>query len=48
MRILMLATRYVSEDGWCLREFCEGQYYEVGELLAVQLLRLGYARLENH
>ncbi len=44
MKILMLQTRYGSEDGFVVRRFTQNQEYEVADSLGVYFVRIGAAQ----
>jgi hypothetical protein len=39
MRIIMLQTRYGSEDGFVVRRFIKNQEYEIADSLAAYFIR---------
>lgn len=43
MRIIMLQTRYGSEDGFVVRRFVKNQEYEMADSLAAYFIRYGLA-----
>lgn len=43
MKILMIQTRYGSEDGFVVRRFIENQEYEMADSLAAYFIRIGVA-----
>lgn len=43
MRVLMLDTRYGSEDGFVVRRFYRTQHYDMADSLAAAFIRLGVA-----
>ena len=44
MHIIMLKTRYGSEDGFAVRRFLQNQEYEIADSLAIEFIRSGDAR----
>ena len=46
MNVVMLQTRYGSEDGFVVRRFLQHQEYEIADSLALEFIRSGAARLE--
>lgn len=45
MKIIMLKTRYGSEDGFAVRLFLKGMEYEIASSLAIEFIRSGAAAL---
>ena len=45
MHIIMLKTRYGSEDGFAVRRFLQNQEYEIADSLAIEFIRSGAAAL---
>lgn len=45
MRIIMLQTRYGSEDGFVVRRFVKNQEYEMADSLAAYFIRHGLAAI---
>jgi len=43
MKIIMLQTRYGSEDGFSVRLFRQNQEYEIAETLGAHFVRVGAA-----
>ncbi len=48
MQILMLFTRYGSEDGFIVRRFLQNHQYEMADSLAAYFIRLGLAKPLNY
>lgn len=44
MQILMLQTRYGSEDGFVVRQFSQNNQYEVADSLGTYFIRIGAAQ----
>jgi hypothetical protein len=44
MKIIMLQTRYGSEDGFVVRRFLQNNEYEIADSLAHQFIRSGISR----
>lgn len=43
MRIIMLSTRYGSEDGFVVRRFLQNHQYEIADSLGAYFVRTGAA-----
>jgi|CXWL01.1.fsa_nt_gi hypothetical protein len=48
MQIIMLQTRYGSEDGFVVRRFLQNHQYEMADSLAAYFIRLGVAKSLNY
>jgi hypothetical protein len=44
MKIMMLQTRYGSEDGFIVRRFFKNHHYEISDSLASYFIWLGVAK----
>ncbi|MEZ5691490.1 MAG: hypothetical protein R3D71_07490 [Rickettsiales bacterium] len=44
MTVIMLHTRYGSEDGFAVRLFIKNHKYEITDILAEYFIRRGFAR----
>ena len=44
MKIIMLQTRYGSEDGFVVRRFLQNHQYEIADSLGAYFIRLGVAK----
>ncbi len=47
MKIIMLHTRYGSEDGFAVRLFLRGQEYEIADCLAAYFISKSCAKLST-
>jgi hypothetical protein len=45
MKIIMLQTRYGSEDGFAVRLFRKNQEYEIAETLGAHFVRVGAGKI---
>ncbi len=48
MQVLMLSTRYGSEDGFVVRRFLQNHQYEMADSLGAYFIRLGVAKSLNY
>lgn len=46
MQIIMLYTRYGSEDGFVVRRFLANHQYEIADSLGAYFVRIGVAKPE--
>lgn len=44
MQVLMLQTRYGSEDGFVVRRFLQNHQYEIANSLGAYFIRIGVCR----
>jgi hypothetical protein len=44
MKIIMLSTRYGSEDGFVVRRFLQNHQYEIADSLAAYFMQIGAAK----
>ncbi len=46
MTVIMLQTRYGSEDGFVVRRFLQNQEYEIADSLGEYFIRIGVAQIK--